>query len=112
MGWKPNHKRIKPKYDPNPNAEERRHEDDLKKLPCIGCGRRGGVAHHTMLSFPAKRWRRDHRYQVPLCDECHAGKDGIHGIGSEAKWWARHGWSVEQAVGYIIGLWDARQVTR
>ena len=105
VGWKPNHGRIKPKYNPIPNAEERRHEDRLRELPCIGCGRRGGVCHHTMLSFPAKRFRRDHRFQVPLCEDCHVGKCGIHGIGSEAKWWASKGWSAERAAAYIEDLW-------
>lgn len=109
MGWKPNHRRIKPKYNPIPNAEERRHEQRLEKLPCIGCGRRGGVCHHTMLSFPAKRFRRDHRFQVPVCPDCHVGKRGIHGIGNEALWWESIGWSVEQAVEYIVGLWDESQ---
>ena len=39
-----------------------------------------------MLGFPAKRWRRDHRYQIPVCADCHRGPDGIHGLGSEALW--------------------------
>ena len=86
MGWSPNHKRIKPKYNPQPNAEEERHEQRLRDLPCVGCGRFGVELHHTMLRFAAKRWRRDHRYQIPVCADCHRGADGIHGLGSEALW--------------------------
>lgn len=89
MGWKPDHGRIKPKYNPQPNAEERRHEDRLREMPCIGCGVFGVIAHHTMMKFPAKRWRRDHRFQLPVCEKCHVGKGGIHDI-TEAKWAKEH----------------------
>lgn len=105
MGWKPNHGRIKPKYNPQPNAEERRHEQRLEKLPCVGCGRWGVECHHTMLDFPSKRFRRDHRFQIPVCADCHRGPKGIHGLGSEAKWWAGIGWSEERAAAYIEDLW-------
>jgi len=86
MGWKPNHARIKEKYNPKPNAEELRHEERIRQLPCIGCGAWGVELHHTMLDFPGKRFRRDHRYQIPVCPDCHRGRYGIHGIGDEAKW--------------------------
>lgn len=89
MGWKPNHGRIKPKYNPQPNAVEARHEARLYQKPCIGCGKFGVSLHHTMMEFPAKRWRRDHQFQIPVCEDCHQGPDGIHGIGSEAEWAAR-----------------------
>lgn len=90
MGFKVNHGRIKPKYSPKPNAEERRHEQRLYQKPCIGCGAFGVELHHTMLDFPAKRWRRDHRFQLPLCASCHRGRDGVHGLGSEAQWAEKH----------------------
>jgi hypothetical protein len=86
MGWSPNHKRIKEKYNPRPNAQEARHEAHLYDLPCIGCGRFGVELHHTMTEFPEKRWRRDHRFQLPVCPDCHRGPQGIHGIGDEALW--------------------------
>jgi hypothetical protein len=105
VGWRPNHGRIKPKYNPQPNAEERRHEERLLELPCVGCGRWGVECHHTMLDFPGKRHRRDHRFQVPVCPDCHRGPKGIHGIGNEAKWWASIGWSREKAVHYVEDLW-------
>lgn len=91
MGWKPNHGRMKPKYNPQPNAVEERHEARLREMPCIGCGKHGVICHHTLIEFPEKRWRRDHRFQLPVCPDCHAGPDGIHGIGNESEWARRKG---------------------
>jgi hypothetical protein len=105
MGWTPNHGRIKARYNPTPNAAERRHELRLETLPCFGCGRFGVCAHHTMLDFPAKRWRRDHRYQLPVCPECHQGDNGIHGIGSEREWLASIRVSEADAISEIQRLW-------
>lgn len=105
MGWSPNHGRIKERYNPVPNAQERRHEQRLETLPCFGCGRFGGRCHHTMLKFPAKRWRRDHRYQLPVCDECHQGDNGIHGIGSEAKWLESIGKTEAEAIAFVQDEW-------
>lgn len=86
MGWKPSHGRMKPKYNPQPNAEEKRHEDRIRQLPCIGCGGHCTELHHLMQPCEGKRWRRDHRFQLPLCSACHRGATGIHGMGSEAGW--------------------------
>jgi hypothetical protein len=91
MGYIVKHNRIKPKYNPQPNAEEKRHEERIRELPCIGCGRHGVELHHTMLDFPGKRFRRDHRFQIPVCPDCHRGRDGIHGIGCERTWGQRYG---------------------
>lgn len=105
MGWTPEHGRIKARYNPKPNAEEKRHEERLETLPCFGCARFGVSCHHTMLKFPAKRWRRDHRYQLPVCWNCHQGPQGIHGIGSEAKWLASIGKTEAEAIAYVQDLW-------
>lgn len=79
--------RIKPKYNPIPNAAEKRHERFVKEQPCFGCGVYGrSEAHHTLLPVEGKRWRRDHRLRVPVCHDCHKGPQGIHGIGSEREW--------------------------
>lgn len=112
MGWTPNHGRIKERYNPVPNAAERRHEKRLEGLPCFGCGRFGVSCHHTMLDFPAKRWRRDHRYQLPLCRECHQGPNGVHGIGSEAKWLASVEITEAEAIAYVIDLWNESEEVR
>jgi hypothetical protein len=86
MGYIVKHKRIKEKYNPKPNAEELRHEERIRQQPCIGCGAWGVELHHTMLDFPGKRFRRDHRFQIPVCADCHRGRHGIHGIGREDEW--------------------------
>ena len=112
MGWSPNHGRVKPRYNPQPNAAERRHEQRLEGLPCFGCGRFGVEVHHTLLDFPAKRWRRDHRFQLPVCPACHRGPQGIHGIGNEVKWLAEAGMSEAEAIAYMIDLWDETEDER
>lgn len=95
--------RIKAKYNPQPNAAEARHEQRLRRMPCYGCGRFGVICHHAMLHFPEKRWRRDHRYQYPLCDDCH---NGIHGSGSERKWLAEVGKSEAEAITFLLAAWE------
>lgn len=109
MGWKPDHKRIKETYSPYLSAAEKRHEIRVKDEPCFGCGRYGCEAHHIMLPFPAKRWRRDHRYRLPVCPECHRGPEGIHGIGDEAKWLASVGKTEGEAVAHVQQLWAASE---
>lgn len=87
----PPHKRIKDKYRPEPNRRERRHKGIVKELPCYGCGVHGqSEAHHILLDCEGKRWRRDHRFIIPACPDCHRGPEGIHGIGSEAEWCERN----------------------
>lgn len=112
MGWTPNHGRIKARYNPTPNAEERRHEQRLEGLPCFGCGRFGVEIHHVMTDFPAKRWRRDHRYQLPVCPPCHRGPNGIHGLGSERKWLERMEMTAGEMIAFVIDLWDETQDER
>jgi hypothetical protein len=80
------HGRIKERYNPVPNAEEARHEARLRELPCIGCGRHGVEMHHLMQQCQGKRFRRDHRFQLPVCPKCHRGHQSIHGIGDERAW--------------------------
>ena len=78
------HGRIKERYNPVPNAAESRHEARLREMPCVACGGRCEEVHHVMQQFPGKRFRRDHRFQIPLCSFCH---QLVHkGYGSEAKW--------------------------
>lgn len=112
MGYSPNHGRIKARYNPTPNAAERRHEQRLEKLPCFGCGRFGVSCHHVMTDFPAKRWRRDHRFQLPVCWACHQGPQGIHGLGSERAWLATVGISEAEMIAYVFDLWDESEDER
>lgn len=105
MGWVPDHKRIKERYNPVPNAAEARHEARVREHVCFGCGRRDVELHHTLLEFEGKRFRRDHRYQLPVCRHCHRGPYGIHGLGSEVEWLENLGVSEPEAVAYLKGLW-------
>ena len=98
MGYKVIQGRIKETYHPIPNAKEKLFEAFLDEQPCIGCGRFGIEKHHVMQSMPSKRWRRDHMCQIPVCADCHRGKQGIHGIGSEAKWCAINKIDIEQTM--------------
>jgi len=98
MGWKVIQGRIKETYHPIPNAKEKRFEAFLDEQQCIGCGRFGIEKHHVMQSMPSKRWRRDHMCQIPVCPDCHRGKQGIHGIGSEAKWCEINQIDIEQTM--------------
>lgn len=109
MGFKVTHGRIKPKYRRNPNAAEKRHEAHLYEQPCYGCGRHGVELHHTLLEFDGKAFRRDHRYQLPVCAECHRGQNGIHGIGCEVKWLESIHKSPEQAITYMTVQWGLSQ---
>ena len=96
--------RIKAKYNPQPNAAEKRHEQRLYRLPCYGCGRYGVELHHSLLRFPEKRWRRDHRFQLPVCGHCHRGHYGIHGLGTEQAWLEVIGKAEAEAVAYLLRL--------
>lgn len=104
MGWKPNHGRMKERYNPRPNAEERRHEQRLEQMPCINCGSTPVEVHHLMQDAPGKRWRRDHRFQIPVCADCHRGPNGIHGLGSERGWAELHGLDLPAIA---LGLWNS-----
>lgn len=97
------HKRIKPKYNPRPNAAEKRHRDYVKEHLCFGCGAMADDAHHTKLNFPSKRFHpRDHLCLLPLCRHCHAA---IHDrFGNEEKWLASVGKSPAEAIDLIERL--------
>lgn len=97
MGAPVNHGRMKPRYNPVMNAAEKRHKAWIKSLACIGCGGGPSDAHHTLLSIPGKRWRRDHEYLIPVCWCCHQGPNGIHGIGNELTWCERNNVDIRAA---------------
>ncbi len=71
--------RIKPKYNPKPNAAERRYHDEVRKLGCLVCGQMPSIHHVTAKTGP----RRDHYRVVPLCPIHHQGTHGFHGLGSD-----------------------------
>ena len=75
----PTHGRIKPKYNPKPNAAERRYHDEVRKLGCLVCGQMPSIHHVTSKTGP----RRSHYRVVPLCPVHHQGTHGFHGLGSD-----------------------------
>ncbi len=105
MGWRPDHRPIREKYSPKQSAAEKRHEAHVQAQPCFGCGRSGSSAHHTLLKFSEKRWRRDHHWRFPVCWDCHQGPEGIHGIGNEEKWLLTVERSRSEAIELMRQLW-------
>lgn len=55
-----------------------------------------------MLTFPEKRWRRDHNWLLPVCFTCHSD---IHDrFGDEAKWLESIDETPELAIEYMAYL--------
>lgn len=105
MGWSPQHERIKPRYNPNPNAAERAFEAHLRDQPCFGCGGRSHVCHHTRLEFAGKVRRREHRWQMPLCNPCHAAAHAVR----EPVWLKSIGKTESAAIAYMNVQWGLSQ---
>ena len=82
MGYQPNHKRMKAKYNATPTAQERQfHLWLMDAYPCVcGCGQAATEVHHPLERHPAQRWRRDHEFVVPINWACHRA---IHRKGSD-----------------------------
>lgn len=79
---------IKERYKRDPNAAERRHHMRVLCLPCLVCQVEPcGVAHHILQDSPYKRFRRDHRQVVNLCDPHHRE---LHANGNELAWQDAH----------------------
>lgn len=96
------HGRIKPRYNPKMNDAELRHKAKVLRQPCYGCGMQSQNAHHTLLKFPEKRWRRDHDWLLPVCFTCHSL---IHDYyGNEETWLEAHGKVAEEAKEYMMYL--------
>lgn len=62
------------------------HLDYVRTLPCLVCGRKA-QAHHDRSGLRSK----DDRKSVPLCEEHHTGRWGIHGLGSVEAFYQEHG---------------------
>lgn len=95
------------KYNPRMNAVEQRHRARVEQYRCFCCGAWPVTAHHTLLGFPEKRWRRDHRFLLPVCHEHHTQLHDI--IGNEEKWLAGAGKTPEEAITYMKRLWAASE---
>jgi hypothetical protein len=103
MGYQVNHKRIREHYSPTMTAAEVRHREYVRDQPCFGCGSIADHAHHTLLKWPGKRWRRDHRCLLPVCLGCHAV---IHDhLGDEEVWLDLFGIEPSDAIAEMERLW-------
>lgn len=75
------------------NAEEKRHMAMVAKLKCVvgpsGCdyNGRGSHVHHALTGAGRNK---DHMKVLPLCENHHTGKDGIHTL-SRNIWGKIHG---------------------
>jgi hypothetical protein len=99
MGYEPNHKRIRERYNPTPTEREKRHHLRVMDLPCLVClATPCGVFHHLLQNCAGKRWRRDHEFGVPLCDPCHRG---LHANGSEIAWQGSFGLDLAQEAEFL-----------
>lgn len=81
MGYKPDHKRIKPKRVRPPNAAEKRHIERIVEKRCLVCRR--AAEYHHIHSDGFGRVLKDHRFGAPLCPDHHRGKLGIHMLGHD-----------------------------
>ena len=89
MGKKVNHGRIKPKYNPKPNAEEKRFHDWVRAQGCLIC--KSDPSIHHVISDGWQRISKDHFLVTPLCWEHHQGQHGYHGLGSNTLFVKQYG---------------------
>lgn len=92
--------RVKRKASSAPNAAEESHWQRLRAIGCLGCGSTNVERHHSLTAV-GKRCRRDHRFVVALCADCHRGPSGVHGLGSERLF--------GEQIGIDLGLWAVSQ---
>lgn len=106
MGWKPDHGRMKPKYNPVPTPREKAyHKWLMENHTCICCGRPSEVVHHPLERHPKQRWRRDHEYVVPMRAECHME---LHAAGSEGAYDPTADYPQEAARYRLLGKWAGK----
>jgi hypothetical protein len=82
------HARTKPKAT-GKTQEQRQFHDWIASLGCLACGRPAEV-HHILDAAPGKATRRDHWFVAPLCPDHHRGPLGVHSLGRERQFLARH----------------------
>lgn len=96
------HQRMKPKLT-GKTSEERAFHGMVAQVPCLVCGKPAEV-HHILHHGQAGK-KRDHRLVAPLCPDHHRGKEGVHGLGGEAKFLER--WGVD-LVTWAVSAWITR----
>lgn len=86
---KVNHGRVKEKYNPTPNAAERRYHAHVRDMGCLLCKKPPDI-HHVGPDNHLEP-RRDHMRVVPLCRPHHQGQGGYHDLGSVELFEEVHG---------------------
>lgn len=89
------HKRMKDKYNPNPNAEEKRFHDFARQIGCLVCGKEASI--HHVISDGHQRISKDHYHITPLCYAHHQGDKGYHGLGSHNAFFKEYGIDLHKA---------------
>ena len=91
----PNHKRIKPKYNPKPNAAEKLYHQWIREYGCLVCGKYAAahhVTHERCDEGIESHSGKDHWRMTPLCDGHHAVRlDSYHKLSSVWKFYKEHG---------------------
>jgi len=85
----PDHGRIKEKYNPMPNAAQKRFHDYVRAMTCLVCQRDASI--HHVISDGNQRISKSHWHVTPLCPVHHQGPLGYHGLGSHDLFYARYG---------------------
>ena len=78
------HERMKPKAGAPPTAEEQRHIERVRAMPCLVSGRPASVHHVTGYADRPGRIARSHKRIVPLAPEFHQhdfGKESVERLG-------------------------------
>jgi hypothetical protein len=101
MGWKPDHKRMKPVRVRPANAAEKRHHNRIAEMGCLVCKMPAEIHHVTSDGY--QRLLRDHRYVAPLCPIHHRLTGG--GIRQSVEALGHLGFHQE----YGIDLWAFAQ---
>lgn len=57
---------------------EKKHMDKVSQLPCCLCGSMPVEVHHIREGQGMSQ-RASNFLTIPLCPDCHQGKNGIHG---------------------------------
>lgn len=68
--------RIKPKYNKNPNAAQKRYWSHRREFGCLVCQQPPSIHHVTTQG--KGRITKNHWLVSPLCWEHHQGATGIH----------------------------------
>jgi len=100
------HGRIKEKYNPNPNAAQKRYWDFVAKMGCLVCGASPSI--HHVISDGFKRLTKNHWHVTPLCHKHHQGDKGYHGLGSDGAFQRMYGINLHKSAIDILAMFKTK----